>query len=79
MHGSDAAVFQANTWYSIAVQMNEVSSGQGQVWMNGQSVGTVNGDLSTANPYASLQLYEEMPGTSYYDDVVVSGTYNGCL
>jgi Abnormal spindle-like microcephaly-assoc'd, ASPM-SPD-2-Hydin len=74
---SNNNVLQANTWYSLEVQMNEASSGQAQVWVNGQSIGTVSGNLAVTNPYATLELYEEMQGTSYYDDVVVSATYNG--
>jgi hypothetical protein len=74
---SNNNVLQANTWYSIEVRMNETSSGQAEVWINGQSIGTVSGNLATTTPYATLELYEEMQGTSYYDDVVVSATYNG--
>ncbi|MHB8598747.1 MAG: hypothetical protein ACYDER_18260, partial [Ktedonobacteraceae bacterium] len=69
----------ANTWYSIEIEDQETSSGVGQVWLNGTSIGTVNGNFSTANPFARLMLFDGTAGTTYWDDVVVSNTYNGPL
>jgi hypothetical protein len=74
---SASNVVSANTWYSIEVQDNEATSGQAQAWLNGTSIGTVTGNLSSANPYANLMLFESSVGKMYVDDVQVSSTYNG--
>ncbi|MBV9258024.1 MAG: choice-of-anchor D domain-containing protein, partial [Ktedonobacteraceae bacterium] len=66
-----------NTWYSVEIQDMQVKNGHGEVWLNGSSVGSVNGDLSTAQPYASLMLFNSAFGTLYFDDVRVSNVYNG--
>ncbi|MEO8972891.1 MAG: N,N-dimethylformamidase beta subunit family domain-containing protein [Ktedonobacteraceae bacterium] len=70
-------VFSANTWYSIEVQDSEITSGQGEVWLNGTSIGVVNTDLSTTLPYARLMLFDSAAGTAYIDDVKVADSYNG--
>jgi N,N-dimethylformamidase beta subunit-like protein/Big-like domain-containing protein/HYDIN/CFA65/VesB family protein len=67
----------ANTWYSVEIQDTQTTSGQAQAWINGASVGVVNANLSNANPFARLMLYDGAVGTFYFDDVVVSNTYNG--
>jgi hypothetical protein len=74
---SNVNVLSSDTWYSIEVQDNETTSGQGQVWLNGTSIGTVTGDLSVTNPYSTLVLYDEAVGTAYFDDVKVASSYNG--
>jgi len=74
-----ANALSANTWYSIEVEDQEVTSGVGQVWLNGTSIGTVNGNFSNANPYARLMFFDGTAGTAYLDDVNVSNTYNGPL
>jgi hypothetical protein len=70
-------VIAANTWYSVEIQDTQTTTGQAQVWLNGTSVGTVNADLSNANPFARLMLFDSAVGTFYFDDVVVSNLYNG--
>jgi Abnormal spindle-like microcephaly-assoc'd, ASPM-SPD-2-Hydin len=72
-------VINANTWYYVEVQDNEITSGQAQVWLNGTSIGTVNNDLSTANPYARLMLFDSAAGSVYFDDVKVANAYIGAL
>jgi hypothetical protein len=57
----------------------ETAAGQGQVWLNGASLGTVSGDLSAADPYSQLWLYSEATGSVYFDDLTVANTYNGPL
>jgi Abnormal spindle-like microcephaly-assoc'd, ASPM-SPD-2-Hydin len=74
---SPSNVLSPNTWYSIEVQDTESVNGQAQVWLNGTSIGTTTGDLSTANPYARLMLFDSSPGKMYLDDVQVASTYNG--
>ncbi|HEX6482166.1 MAG TPA: hypothetical protein VF043_25260, partial [Ktedonobacteraceae bacterium] len=72
---SNTNVLSANTWYSIEVQANETTSGHGEVWLNGTSIGAVNGDLSVTQGYARLFLYDEAVGTAYYDDVKVANSF----
>lgn len=72
-------VFSPNTWYSLEVQDSEITSGHGEVWINGTSIGTVNTDLSTTTPYDRLMLYDSAAGTAYFDDVKVADSYNGQL
>ena len=67
----------ANTWYSVEIEANEISSGGGQAWLNGISLGTVSGDLATTAPYAQLTFFDGAVGTIYFDDVQVASTYNG--
>jgi hypothetical protein len=75
---SPANLVLANTWYCAEVLANEATSGTGQVWLNGTSVGTVSGDLSAANAYSQLYLWNNgAAGTVYMDDVKVSNAYNG--
>jgi Abnormal spindle-like microcephaly-assoc'd, ASPM-SPD-2-Hydin len=76
---SPSNVLSANTWYSLEIQDTQATSGHGEVWLNGSSVGAVNGDLSMSNPYARLMLYDSAAGTLYLDDVKVSSAYNGTL
>src|SRR2546430_1547921 len=65
----------ANTWYSNEVQATETTTGHGEAWLNGTSIGAVNGDLSVTQGYARLFLYDEAVGTAYYDDVEVSNSF----
>jgi hypothetical protein len=74
---SNTNVLSANTWYSIEVQSSETTSGHGEVWLNGNSIGSVDADLSVTNGYARLFLYNEATGTAYFDDVKVTNSYNG--
>jgi len=75
---SPANLLLANTWYCAEVEANETSTGSGQVWLNGTSVGTVSGDLSATNPISQLYLWNNAAvGTVYMDDIQVSNAYNG--
>lgn len=77
---STSNLLQANTWYCAEVQFNETTSGRGQVWLNGDSVGAVDADLSTAQPYSRMYLFNEMgTGTIYFDDIAVTSSYNGTV
>jgi hypothetical protein len=67
----------ANTWYSVEVQFTQTTSGMGQVWINGGSVGSVTADFSNTNPFARLMLFDAIPGTIYFDDVQIANVYNG--
>ena len=68
----------ADQWYCAEVQSTETTTGTGQLWLNGTSLGTVSGDLSTAAVYAQLYLWNNAAvGTAYMDDVIVSSSYNG--
>ncbi len=74
---SNTNVMSANTWYSIEVETNQATSGHGEVWLNGTSIGSFNGDLSQTQSYGKLILDNEVTGSAYFDDVVVSNGYNG--
>ncbi|UWZ85850.1 choice-of-anchor D domain-containing protein [Occallatibacter riparius] len=67
----------ANTWYCVEVGDTQTTTGQAQAWLNGVSLGTVNADLSNANPFARLMLLNTVTGTFYFDDVAISNFYNG--
>jgi hypothetical protein len=67
----------ANTWYSLEIEDTQTATGLAQAWLNGTSIGSVNADLSNANPFARFMLYNGAVGTIYYDDVVISNAYNG--
>ncbi|HZC06970.1 MAG TPA: N,N-dimethylformamidase beta subunit family domain-containing protein, partial [Ktedonobacterales bacterium] len=70
-------VLAANTWYSVEVLSNETTSGQGEVWLNGNPAASVNADLSTSSAYSQLALYSDAVGSVYFDDIQVANTYNG--
>ncbi|MBA2286472.1 MAG: choice-of-anchor D domain-containing protein [Ktedonobacteraceae bacterium] len=72
-------VISPDTWYSLELQINETSTGHAQVWLNGTSIGTVDDDLSMAQPYARLMLFDSAAGSIYFDDVIVSNSYNGLV
>ncbi|MBV9615868.1 MAG: choice-of-anchor D domain-containing protein, partial [Ktedonobacteraceae bacterium] len=74
---SNPNVVSANTWYSIEVETNQATNGHGEVWLNGTSIGAFDGDLSQSQSYGKLVLDNEVTGTAYFDDVVVSNGYNG--
>jgi hypothetical protein len=67
----------ANTWYCVELGLNETTTGLGQAWLNGASLGTVNADLSNTRLFDRFMLYTSVAGTFYFDDVVVSNLYNG--
>jgi len=80
-NGTVYSVFSANnalstnTWYSVEIQDYQTSTGHAQAWLNGTSLGSVDGvDLSTTAPFGRLMLYDSAPGTIYLDDVSVANT-----
>ncbi|HEY5002805.1 MAG TPA: choice-of-anchor D domain-containing protein, partial [Ktedonobacteraceae bacterium] len=74
---SNTNVLSPNTWYSIEVETNQTTSGHREVWLNGTSIGSFNGDLSQTQSYGKLILDNDVVGSAYFDDVVVSNGYNG--
>ena len=74
---SNENVLSANTWYSIEVEANQVASGHGEIWINGTSIGSFDGNLVQAQSYSKLILDNEVTGTAYFDDVAVANGYNG--
>ena len=68
-------LISANTWYSIEVQDKETTSGHGEIWLNGTSIGSVNADLSVSRGYAQLVLLNNVAGTDYFDDIKVSNNF----
>jgi hypothetical protein len=67
-----------NTWYCAEVQVNAATSGHAEIWLNGTSVGSVNADLSAAQPYSRLILWNNAAvGTISMDDIRVANTLGG--
>lgn len=67
-----------NTWYCAEVEVNEATSGHGELWLNGTSVTKIDTDLSVTNPYSQMFLWNNgATGTAYFDDIKVSNAYNG--
>jgi hypothetical protein len=53
--------------------MDESLNGQAQLWLDGASIGSVSGDLSTPNPFDRLYLWNQPDaGTVWFDDVKVA-------
>ena len=69
---SNQGAISANTWYTVELEMNETTSGQAEVWLNGTAIATVNGDLSSSAAYTNLTLVNQSIGTIYFDDVKVA-------
>jgi Abnormal spindle-like microcephaly-assoc'd, ASPM-SPD-2-Hydin len=68
----------SNAWYCAEVEANETSTGHGELWLNGISVGKVDTNLSVTNAYSQLYLWNNgSAGTVYMDDVKVANAYNG--
>ncbi|GHO50225.1 N,N-dimethylformamidase beta subunit family domain-containing protein [Ktedonospora formicarum] len=67
----------ANTWYSLEIQDFQDQSGHAEVWLNGISRGTIDGDLSMTNKYARVLIFNNAPTSMYFDDVQVASNYNG--
>jgi hypothetical protein len=69
---SNGNVIAPDTWYTLEIEVNEVTAGHAEVWLNGTSIASVDGDLSTSTAYAQLILVNEVAGTNYFDDVKVA-------
>ena len=69
---SNTGVIAPNTWYTVELEMNEATSGQAEVWLNGTSIASDNADLSTSAAYTQLTLVNQSAGTIYFDDVKVA-------
>ena len=68
----------AGQWYCAELYLDESTSGQAQLWLNGVSVGAVAGDLGTPDPYSRLYLWNQpSAGTVWFDDVKVASTPSG--
>ncbi|HEY7834946.1 MAG TPA: choice-of-anchor D domain-containing protein, partial [Ktedonobacterales bacterium] len=74
---SNTNVLTYNTWYEVEIEMNEVTAGHAEVWINGTSAAAMDGDLSAANTYTKLSLQNQTTGSLYFDDVKVSNAPNG--
>src|SRR5579875_1080230 len=52
------------------------TSGMGQGWLNGESIGSFSGDLSEGQGYSTLVLTNQVSGTLYFDDAAIASGYN---
>ncbi len=71
---SNVDAIAVDTWYTVELEMNESTSGHAEVWLNGVSIASADGDLSTNNAYAQLTLMNQVSGTLYFDDAKVANT-----
>jgi Abnormal spindle-like microcephaly-assoc'd, ASPM-SPD-2-Hydin len=76
---STANLITANTWYSLEIEINEATTGAGNVWLNGNLLGGVTGNLSATSAVSKLFLWNDVANTTYFDDVIVSSNYNAPL
>ncbi|HEU5440862.1 MAG TPA: N,N-dimethylformamidase beta subunit family domain-containing protein [Ktedonobacterales bacterium] len=76
---SNTNIVAPDLWYGLEIEMNEATSGHAQVWLNGGTIGTVDGDLSVAAGMgvSQVSLWNEVAGTIYFDDAITSNKYNG--
>jgi hypothetical protein len=52
-----------DTWYGLEIEDNEQSAGHAEMWLNGTSIASVNGDLSVTNGYSQLVMLNAATGT----------------
>jgi hypothetical protein len=53
--------------------MDESLNGHAQLWLDGASIGSVSGDLSTPNPFDRMYLWNQPDtGMVWFDDVKVA-------
>ncbi len=76
---TNSGVINTGTWYALEFEDNEASSGHAELWINGTSAVSIDGDLSTSTPNASLVLWNQAAGTVYFDDVKVGSHFNGLV
>jgi ASPM-SPD-2-Hydin domain-containing protein/HYDIN/CFA65/VesB family protein/centrosomal CEP192-like protein len=77
---STTNLISANTWYSLEIELNEATTGAGNVWLNGNLLGGVTGNLSATSNLSRIYLWNDASSTTtYFDDIIVSNQYNGVL
>jgi hypothetical protein len=65
-------------WHCAELYLDESTNGHAQLWLDGVSVGSVAGDLSTPSPYSRIYLWNQpAAGTVWFDDVKVASTQIG--
>lgn len=73
---SPANAISLDSWNCVEVQATEATAGHGEVWLNGTSIASTNGDYLVANPYSRLFLWNNGAiGTVYFDDVKVTNSH----
>lgn len=66
------------SWHCAQLYVDESASGHAELWLDGVSVGRVDGDLSAGDPYSRLYLWNEAPAsTIWFDDVAVANAPSG--
>src|SRR4051794_24182430 len=69
---------QTGRWHCAELYLDESSNGHAQLWLDGASVGTVDGDLSTPSAYDRLYLWNQAAaGTVWFDDIKVADSRIG--
>ncbi len=67
-------------WYCAELYLDESANGHAQLWLDGVSVGSVSGDLSTPGLYSRFYLWNQAgAGTVWFDDVEVADAPIGAV
>jgi hypothetical protein len=69
-------VIATNTWYSVELQTTYSTTGHAELWINGVSQVSVDGDLSGTAGVSQVLLFNEVTGTVYYDDIRIANTHS---
>jgi hypothetical protein len=62
-------------WHCAELYLDERTSGEAVLWLDGAQVGSVTGDLGTPSPYDRMYLWNQpSAGTVWFDDVRVASS-----
>ncbi len=79
MYAANGRVFTGQ-WYCAELYLDESVNGHAELWLDGVSVGTVDGDLGTPDPYSRVYLWNQpTAGNVWFDDVKVAATQIGSV
>jgi Cep192 domain 4/Abnormal spindle-like microcephaly-assoc'd, ASPM-SPD-2-Hydin len=69
---------QPGEWHCAELFLDERTTGRAELWLDGVSVGSVTGDLSTPDPYSRIYLWNQSAaGSVSFDDVQVASSPSG--
>jgi hypothetical protein len=65
-------------WHCAELYLDESTSGEALLWLDGSLAGSVTGDLGTPSPYERMYLWNQpSAGTVWFDDVRVASSPAG--
>lgn len=66
---------QTGRWYCAELYLDEQTAGHAELYLDGTSVGSVNGDLHAPSPYSRVYLWNQASaGTVWFDDITVTNS-----